>query len=283
MPIGWVGRLQPGGRDHRRQALHQVAQRAVALAAGADDHPGAEVGQRRALAAQRARGLVAAAQVLGAGLVAQPAEVDDPLDPLGQRHPGEVARGRRARARRSRPRRRGPCRGQVVGDVDVAAGSAQAAGVVDVALVQVDTRPSRGRARGRGRGPGQRTSAPRAASERARRPPTKPVAPVTSARISGDLPRVAVLIAILRPVKRVVAVAALCCSLTFAVSACASSGDEGKGDGDRRSVPRGRPRAPAGPVARGPPRRAASGSSASGPSTSRPISPRRRGTGRAAW
>jgi glucose/arabinose dehydrogenase len=48
----------------------------------------------------------------------------------------------------------------------------------------------------------------------------------------GNLPRVAASIAILSRVKRAVAIATLCCSLTFAVSACASSGD---GSSDRSS------------------------------------------------
>ena len=81
--------LQPRRCDHRRQPLHEVAQRAVGLALRPDDHPGAEVGQRRAILAERERGLVPAAQVLGLRAVTEAAEVDDPLDPLRARHPGE--------------------------------------------------------------------------------------------------------------------------------------------------------------------------------------------------
>ena len=56
------GHLQPGGRDHRRQPLDEVAQGAVRLASRADDHAGAEVGERRAVLGEDPGGLVAAAQ-----------------------------------------------------------------------------------------------------------------------------------------------------------------------------------------------------------------------------
>ena len=46
-------RRQPRRRDHRGQALDEVAQRPVGLAPGADHHRGAQVGQRRPLGAQR--------------------------------------------------------------------------------------------------------------------------------------------------------------------------------------------------------------------------------------
>ena len=51
--------------------------------------PGAEVGQRRAVIAERERGLVPASQVLRVRPIAKAAEVDDPLDPLRPCHPGE--------------------------------------------------------------------------------------------------------------------------------------------------------------------------------------------------
>ncbi len=83
---------KPGGRDHRRQSLHQVAHRAVRLAAGPDHHGGAEVHERWALLRERGRRGGAAAQVLGA-LVAEPAQVDDALDTVLPGHPREIRRG----------------------------------------------------------------------------------------------------------------------------------------------------------------------------------------------
>jgi transposase len=73
--------LKPGGCDHRGESLDQVAQRAVGLALGADDHPGAEVGQWRAMLAQQQRRFVAAAQVPGVW-AAETAEVDHAFDSL---------------------------------------------------------------------------------------------------------------------------------------------------------------------------------------------------------
>ena len=110
MPIGWVAVRSQLGRDHHRQPADQVAQRPVGLAAGADHHRRPEVGQRRALGGEDPRGLVTAAQVLGLALVAEPAEVDDPLDAFALGHAGEVARAAAARARRTRRRR--PSRGR---------------------------------------------------------------------------------------------------------------------------------------------------------------------------
>ena len=178
---------QPGRRDHRRQALHEVAHDAVRLAAGADHHRGAEVGQRRALAAAA---------------------------PPPSRRGCAGARTRAARrARRGRPRaptpssaamRAKPSRrlalalhealavaaaahrvDEVVGDVDVRcrrrAASRRRARRPRAARSPVAPAPGRGR--GCGRAPG---SARRARARRARPaswPPTNPVAPVTSARM----------------------------------------------------------------------------------------------------
>ena len=55
---------QPAGTDHHRQPPDQVAQGPVGLAAGADYHRRAEVGEWRSLGGEDARGLVAATQVL---------------------------------------------------------------------------------------------------------------------------------------------------------------------------------------------------------------------------
>ena len=112
-----------------------MADRAVGLAARADDHRGAEVRQRRALGGQRQRRLVAAAQVLGDALVAEPAEVDDATDALARGHAREVARAvvltlLEARAAGHRV-------DEEVGDVDLLAGAAQARLVVHVAAADL--------------------------------------------------------------------------------------------------------------------------------------------------
>ena len=56
---------KPGRSDHHGQASHEMAQRPVGLALGADDHRRAEVRQRRPIGRQSQRRLVAAAQVPG--------------------------------------------------------------------------------------------------------------------------------------------------------------------------------------------------------------------------
>jgi ABC-type phosphonate transport system ATPase subunit len=72
--------LQPRRSDHRRQSLHEVTQRPIGLALRTDHHAGAEIGQRGTVLGQRKGRLVAAAQVLGVRAIAEPAQVDDPLD-----------------------------------------------------------------------------------------------------------------------------------------------------------------------------------------------------------
>ncbi len=116
-----------------------MAQRAVGLAAGADDHARAEVRQRRAVALERVGGAAPAAQVPGAGLVAEAAEVDHALHALARAHRGkrlggaqlallEVA-GAGAAAHRVH---------EVVGDVDAFAGARERRGVEHVALVDLE-------------------------------------------------------------------------------------------------------------------------------------------------
>ena len=138
------------------------------------------------LAGEHARGLGAALQVLGARL-AEPAQVDHALHALVVRHAGE-RRGALALA---------------LGEALVAAAAAHR---VDEVVGHVhavpgalagwtasSTSPSWSSKPGGLRGPPpaprsrtrQRTSCPRSASERASPPPTKPVAPLTSARMSG--------------------------------------------------------------------------------------------------
>jgi hypothetical protein len=74
-PIVDSDRLGPGaeprGSDHHWQTLDQVTQGAIGLARAADDHTGAEVGQRRAMRLELSGGLMAASQVLGAGIVTE--------------------------------------------------------------------------------------------------------------------------------------------------------------------------------------------------------------------
>ena len=70
------------GRDHDRQARHQVAEHLERGAALPDDHRRAHVDELRHPLAQQLRDLVAGAQVLGGVLArrAEPAEVDHALD-----------------------------------------------------------------------------------------------------------------------------------------------------------------------------------------------------------
>ena len=111
---------QPGGRDHRRQALHEIAERPVGLALRADHHRRAEVGERRAPRWRaRARSRRGSA---GAPSAARRARRGTPRAPRPRRAPsgrtrgrpalalGEALAGRRrgpSSARGSRPR---PCR-----------------------------------------------------------------------------------------------------------------------------------------------------------------------------
>ena len=129
---------EPGGSDHRGQALDQVAERAIGLAFAADDHPGAEVGQRRAVCLELPGGLMAAAQVLGAGIVAEAAEVYDAADALLLCHAPESlggpplalceVRGVAAPAHRVH---------QVVGDIYAAAGARERIWTKNVAHVDL--------------------------------------------------------------------------------------------------------------------------------------------------
>ena len=161
----------------------------VALALGAHHHGGAEVGQRRPLLAQDPAGLVAAAQVLGAGIVAQSAQVDHALHARVASHAGRSCAPTRARSPRSRRVRPGPCR---------APGSrprprprprrpgsrASCTSPSCSSAPSVSSSEARPRSRTRAR-----TSCPVSMSRRASFPPTKPVAPVTSAFIpSGYVP-----------------------------------------------------------------------------------------------
>jgi hypothetical protein len=130
-------RLEPARGDHRRKALDEVLERAVGLAARADDHAGAEVRERWPLVPQRQRGSVAAAQVLRAWLVPEPAEVHDAPDSLALCHLRERGRGA-ALALLEVPARSPPHPvDQVVGDVDAGTGAAQGVGAGDVALVEL--------------------------------------------------------------------------------------------------------------------------------------------------
>ena len=142
------------GRDHRRQPLHEVAQRPVGLAPRADDHPGAEVGQRRAVLgedAARSRGGCAGARTAGGRRGRRGRR---PARPPRARHPGEVPR-RAARSRSAKsPAAAAAHRvDQVVRDLDVLPGPAQALGIEHVALVQLEAgRASRPASRGRAPG-----------------------------------------------------------------------------------------------------------------------------------
>jgi hypothetical protein len=130
---------QPGGRDHRWQSFHEVLDDAVGLAAGADDHRGAEVGERRAFFLEDLCGHGPALQVLRFRLVAKAAEIDDPFDALLLGHARKVlgrfsfalheALAIAAAAHRV---------DEVVGDVHAVAGSLERVGVEDVALVEVE-------------------------------------------------------------------------------------------------------------------------------------------------
>ena len=73
---------QPARRDHHGQPAARDSEACGRTRCGAHHHRGAEVGQRRSLGGERQGGLVAALQMLGDRLVAEPAEVDDPLDAL---------------------------------------------------------------------------------------------------------------------------------------------------------------------------------------------------------
>ena len=170
-------RPQPCGRDHHRQPVGEVVQRAKRLAAGADDHRGAEVGQRRPLQRQRQRGVVARAQMPGARLP-EAAEVDDPADALARGHLGRSCAPPPARAPRSRRCRRGPSRGS--GSRRRRCPRRRRAGCRRRARRPRAARSRRARARD-GRRTRQRTSAPSSDSAAASRPPTNPVAPVTNA------------------------------------------------------------------------------------------------------
>jgi hypothetical protein len=86
------GGAQPAGGDHDGQSFDEVAQRAVGLAGGADDHGGAEVCERRPVGGERERGFVAAAQVLGDAVVAEPAEVRGAVNAFALGGGGEVGR-----------------------------------------------------------------------------------------------------------------------------------------------------------------------------------------------
>ena len=106
----------------------------------ANDHSGAEVGQRRAIHAERECGLVPAAQVLGLRALPEATEVDDPLDPLGAGHAGE-RHGRgpltAGEVLGSSPTHRVD---QVVRHVHILAGAAQRLWSQHVSLVQIEAR-----------------------------------------------------------------------------------------------------------------------------------------------
>ena len=91
------------------------------------------------LGGEDSRGLVAAAQVLGLGFLAEPAEVDDPLDAFAPRHAGEVA-GARALAL-GEAAAAGHRVDEVVGDLDSPRRTLEAAGVADVADVELVAGP----------------------------------------------------------------------------------------------------------------------------------------------
>ena len=111
---------------------------------------------------------------LDSALVAEPAEVDDPLDAFALGHPGEVAGadplalGEAAAA--------GHRVDEVVGDLDSLARADEARGVGDVADVEVEARRLELRRPGAVADQAARP-APSSASDAASRPPTKPVAP----------------------------------------------------------------------------------------------------------
>lgn len=114
---------------------------------------------------------------------------------------------------------------EVVGDVDAVARARERLGARDVSLVQLDP--------GLGERPRAVTIANQGAHVDARFGERMGKSTADEAGRSsyqcahwGEVPRVVVSIAILRHVKRLVVIATVCCSLTFAVSACASSGDE---------------------------------------------------------
>jgi hypothetical protein len=128
--------LQPRRSDHRRKSLHEVTQRPIGLALRTDHHAGAEIGQRGTVLGQRKGRLVAAAQVLGVRAIAEPAQVDDPLDLFLSGHLRERRRGC-SLARHEVPAPAPSHRvDQVVRDVDPSARAPQALGPQDVALMQ---------------------------------------------------------------------------------------------------------------------------------------------------
>ncbi len=84
--------------------------------------------------------LVAAAQMLGVGAIAEPPEIDDALDPLRASHPGKALR-RGALPGREIPGAAPSHRvDQVVGGVDAAPRPAESVGPQHVALVQIEAR-----------------------------------------------------------------------------------------------------------------------------------------------
>ena len=181
MPIGWVGvRSQPGAIITGRRSTRWHSVRNDSLPRP-DDHRRAEVGQRRALRGERhARSRGASAGAASPGF-AEAAEVDDPRDALLARHAGEGARRGLLALREVAVAAAAHRVDQVVGDVDARPRAARLSGVERVALVQLvagSARARRAATRSRTR---QRTSAPSSASAAASRPPTNPVAPVTSA------------------------------------------------------------------------------------------------------
>ena len=174
-------RREPGGRDHRRQALDEVAERPVGLASRADDHRRPEVGQRGALLAEDLRRLAPgfAGASSAAGLRARPGRRPGRPPPASPSPRSSVPP--RAPAPRSRPRRPVPCHGP---------GSRRPP--PPPRRPGANRRPGRPprRARRRDRrvpppARGSRTSArtcqPSSARALASLPPMKPVAPVTRA------------------------------------------------------------------------------------------------------
>src|SRR4029453_18179552 len=83
----WLCRCpQPRRRDHDWEALHEITEGPVGLAAGANDHRRTKVGQWRAFRPQDAGRLVATSQVLRRGPIAQTTEVDDSTHSLAAGH-----------------------------------------------------------------------------------------------------------------------------------------------------------------------------------------------------
>ena len=95
-PIGWVFVSSQSVAGSTGEALDDPAQQLVGLAARPDHHRGAEVGERRALGGERPGDVVARRRgACERRLVAEPAEVDHPLD-AGR--PGGAREARRGRA-----------------------------------------------------------------------------------------------------------------------------------------------------------------------------------------